>query len=73
VGPRLGLLPEPPRHPVDAALHAWFDKHLAQRKVATGPSMELFLADTSSFSEARGGARTEILDRDALPLNETRS
>jgi putative CocE/NonD family hydrolase len=56
-----------------AALHAWFDKHLAQRKVATGPSMELFLADTSSFSEARGGARTEILDRDALPLNETRS
>jgi uncharacterized protein len=42
------------------ALHAWFDKQLAQRAVDTGPPVELFLGD-GTFSEARGGARTEIL------------
>ena len=41
------------------ALHAWFDKQLAQRAVDTGPPVELFLGD-GTFAEARGGARTEI-------------
>jgi uncharacterized protein len=41
------------------ALHAWFDRHLAQREVDTGPPVELFLGD-GTFAEARGGARTEI-------------
>ena len=27
------------------ALHAWFDKQLAQRKVETGPPVELFMSD----------------------------
>ena len=41
------------------ALHAWFDHHLAQRPVDTGPPVELFLGD-GTFAEARGGARTEV-------------
>jgi predicted acyl esterase len=41
------------------ALHAWFDKQLAQRDVDTGPPVELFLGD-GTFTEARGGARTEV-------------
>jgi hypothetical protein len=48
-------------------LHAWFDKHLAQRKVDTGPAIELFLADEQSFSEVREGARTEILTAGSWP------
>jgi predicted acyl esterase len=42
------------------ALHAWFDKHLAQRDVATGPAAELFLSD-GTFEGGRTGDRTEIL------------
>jgi uncharacterized protein len=53
-----------------AALHAWFDKQLAQRPVSTGPSMELFLADDQSFGAVRGGARSEILRAARLPLND---
>jgi uncharacterized protein len=55
-----------------AALHAWFDRHLAQRKVATGPPMEVFLADEQSFSEVRGGARTEVLTASRWPVADSR-
>ncbi|MQA59953.1 MAG: CocE/NonD family hydrolase [Actinophytocola sp.] len=41
------------------AMHAWFDKHLAQRDVETGPDTELFLSD-GTFSGARSGDRTAI-------------
>ncbi|GAA5114856.1 CocE/NonD family hydrolase [Haloechinothrix salitolerans] len=41
------------------ALHAWFDKHLMQRNVKTGPDTELFLSD-GTFEGARTGDRTEI-------------
>ncbi len=50
------------------ALHAWFDKHLAQRDVATGPPIELFMADDQSFADVRGGARTEILTASRWPV-----
>ena len=33
-----------------AALHAWFDKHLLQRKVDTGPAAEIFLNDGTVFT-----------------------
>ena len=49
------------------ALHAWFDKQLAQRKVNTGPPIELFMSDDQSFSAVRTGARTEILTDPAWP------
>ena len=42
------------------ALHAWFDKHLAQRDVETGPAAEMFLSD-GTFQGARTGDRTQIL------------
>jgi putative CocE/NonD family hydrolase len=42
------------------ALHAWFDKHLAQRRVDTGPAAELFLSD-GTFEGARTGDRSQIL------------
>ena len=42
------------------ALHAWFDKHLAQRDVATGPAAELFLSD-GTFQGGRTGDRSQIL------------
>jgi predicted acyl esterase len=42
------------------ALHAWFDKQLAQRAVDTGPPIELFMSD-GTFEGARSGDRTEIL------------
>ncbi len=48
------------------ALHAWFDKHLAQRNVKTGPPVEIFLGD-GTFAEARTGARTEIMTAKAWP------
>ncbi|MQA24838.1 MAG: CocE/NonD family hydrolase [Micromonosporaceae bacterium] len=48
------------------ALHAWFDKHLAQRKVNTGPAAEMFLSD-GTFQGARGGDRSEILTSSAWP------
>ena len=50
------------------ALHAWFDKQLAQRKVNTGPPIELFMSDNQSFSEVRSGARTEILTAKTWPV-----
>jgi predicted acyl esterase len=42
------------------ALHAWFDKQLALRKVDTGPPVELFMSD-GTFEGARQGDRTEVL------------
>ena len=42
------------------ALHAWFDKHLAQRGVDTGPPVELFLSD-GTFEGARTGDRSQTL------------
>ncbi len=48
------------------ALHAWFDKHLAQRKVDTGPPVELFMSD-GTFTGARTGDRTEVMTSTAWP------
>ena len=42
------------------ALHAWFDRHLAGRKVSTGPPVEVFMSD-GTFAEARAGDREEVL------------
>jgi uncharacterized protein len=42
------------------ALHAWFDRHLAGRKIKTGPAVEVFMSD-GTFEEARAGARKEVL------------
>ncbi|TQN44174.1 putative CocE/NonD family hydrolase [Blastococcus colisei] len=42
------------------ALHAWFDAHLAQRDVETGPAAELFLSD-GTFEGGRTGDRSQIL------------
>ncbi len=42
------------------ALHAWFDRHLAGRKVSTGPAVEVFMSD-GTFEEARAGDREEVL------------
>ncbi len=50
------------------ALHAWFDKHLAQRKVDTGPPAEMFLSD-GTFQGARTGDRTQILLTDKWPAS----
>ena len=36
-----------------AALHAWFDRHLLGRRVATGPSAEVFLNDGSVVAGSR--------------------
>ena len=49
------------------ALHAWFDKHVAQRKVNTGPAAELFLSD-GTFQEARAGDRDQQLVTSAWPV-----
>ena len=48
------------------ALHAWFDKQLAQRSVETGPPVELFMSD-GTFTGARSGDRTEVLTSAAWP------
>lgn len=48
------------------ALHAWFDHHLIQNGVDTGPSVEVFLGD-GTFEEVKAGARTEILTADSWP------
>jgi predicted acyl esterase len=48
------------------ALHAWFDRQLAQRKVDTGPPVELFMSD-GTFAGARGGDRTEVLTSTGWP------
>ncbi len=53
-----------------AALHAWFDRQLARRKVSTGPKLELFLSDDQTFTEVREGARTEVLTPAARPLGD---
>jgi predicted acyl esterase len=42
------------------ALHAWFDKQLAQRRVQTGPAAEMFLSD-GTFAGARTGDRSQVL------------
>jgi predicted acyl esterase len=49
------------------ALHAWFDKHLAQRNVDTGPPVELFLSK-GSFQGARTGDRAQVLVTDRWPV-----
>ena len=54
------------------ALHAWFDKHLAGRDVATGPDAELFLSD-GTFEGARTGDRTQILTDTQWPPGTTRT
>jgi uncharacterized protein len=48
------------------ALHAWFDRQLAQRNVDTGPPVELFMSD-GTFEGARSGDRTEVLTGTAWP------
>jgi len=48
------------------ALHAWFDRQLAQRRVATGPPVEIFMSD-GTFEGARTGDRTEVLTSSAWP------
>ncbi|MGH3520208.1 MAG: CocE/NonD family hydrolase [Haloechinothrix sp.] len=48
------------------ALHTWFDKHLGQRDVQTGPATEMFLSD-GTFEGARTGDRTEVLIDSAWP------
>jgi predicted acyl esterase len=47
-------------------LHAWFDKHLAQRRVDTGPPVEVFLADAPTLPAAIVG-RTEIYTTTSWP------
>jgi uncharacterized protein len=49
------------------ALHAWFDRHLAEREVDTGPPVELFLSD-GTFAGARTGDRTQIMVTDRWPV-----
>ena len=49
------------------ALHAWFDNHLAQRDVDTGPAAELFLSD-GTFEGGRTGDRTQILTDTQWPV-----
>ena len=34
------------------ALHAWFDKHLKQKRISTGPATEIFLSDRRSVWQA---------------------
>ena len=53
-----------------AALHAWFDRHLAQRKVSTGPPVEVFMSD-GTFAEARAGDREEVLTSTAWGVERT--
>jgi predicted acyl esterase len=53
------------------ALHAWFDKQLAQRDVETGPDTELFLSD-GTFNGARTGDRTEIVQDTRWPTSSQR-
>src|SRR5688500_1124481 len=48
------------------ALHAWFDKQLAQRRVSTGPPVELFMSD-GTFQGARAGDRTDVLTTTRWP------
>jgi hypothetical protein len=52
------------------ALHAWFDKHLAERDVGTGPAAELFLSD-GTFEGGRTGDRSQILVDTQWPATAT--
>jgi putative CocE/NonD family hydrolase len=52
------------------ALHAWFDKHLAGRKVDTGPPIEAFLSE-GTFEQAKSGDRDTMLTGDRWPLKAT--
>jgi predicted acyl esterase len=54
------------------ALHAWFDRHLAGRRVDTGPAAELFLSD-GTFEGARTGDRTQVLTETAWPPSDART
>jgi predicted acyl esterase len=54
------------------ALHAWFDKHLAERRVQTGPDAELFLSD-GTFEGSRTGDRTQVLTDSQWPPANGRS
>jgi predicted acyl esterase len=54
------------------ALHAWFDHHLAERDVATGPAAELFLSD-GTFEGGRTGDRTQVLTDSQWPPSSARS
>jgi predicted acyl esterase len=49
-----------------AAIHAWFDRELLQRKVRTGPGVEVFMNDGPTV-EAAIGARQEILTARTWP------
>ncbi len=48
------------------AIHAWFDKQLLQRKVATGPPVEVFMNDEPTV-EAAIPARDEIYTAPSWP------
>ena len=50
---------------------AWFDRHLAQRDVETGPRAEVFLTD-GTFDEACDGDRDEMLTGRRWPLGRRR-
>jgi predicted acyl esterase len=54
------------------ALHAWFDKQLAQRDVDTGPAAELFLSD-GTFEGGRTGDRTQVLTDSQWPPSQQRT
>jgi predicted acyl esterase len=54
------------------ALHAWFDKQLAERDVDTGPAAELFLSD-GTFQGGRTGDRTQILTDTQWPSSTERT
>jgi uncharacterized protein len=50
-----------------AALHAWFDKHLAGRNVRTGPAVELFMSDDETLAGGITGY-TEVLRTRRWPV-----
>jgi predicted acyl esterase len=52
------------------ALHAWFDKHLAGRRVNTGPPVEVFLSDAEQLQMGIV-SRTEILTGTSWPGSPT--
>jgi predicted acyl esterase len=52
------------------ALHAWFDKHLAQRRVDTGPPVEVFLTDAATLPAAIL-SRTEVYNGTTWPGSPT--
>ena len=51
------------------ALHAWFDKHLMERDVDTGPPLEVFLNNEVS-NAAAFEAQEEILAGDRMPTTK---